>query len=220
MQLFAKVGDDDATITVTENGHEAVKGDFVTFSSATSLGGNITATVLNQEYQIDTIVNANSYTIEAKDTSGNAVLANSSDTGNGGSNADAVYQATIGLDTSVVGNGWNAGSWGRGSWNSAANLTVAGETLRVWSHDNFGEDLIINVRGAGIYRWVENSGTSVRAADLSGVSGANQVPTVGLQVITSETDRHLIVLGADPLSGSSRTGVIDPMLVAFFYLRK
>jgi hypothetical protein len=41
------------------------------------------------------------------------------------------------------------------------------------------------------------------------------VPTVGLQVITSETDRHLIVLGADPISGSSRSESVDPMLVAF-----
>jgi hypothetical protein len=46
-------------------------------------------------------------------------------------------------------------------------------------------------------------------------SGANQVPTVGLQVITSEKDRHLIVLGADPIVGSARTGAIDPMLIAF-----
>jgi hypothetical protein len=50
---------------------------------------------------------------------------------------------------------------------------------------------------------------------LAGRSGARQVPTVGLQVITSETDRHLVVLGADPVSGGARTGAIDPMLVAF-----
>jgi hypothetical protein len=73
----------------------------------------------------------------------------------------------------------------------------------------------MNPRGAGIYRWVENSGVTVRAEELSQVSGANLVPTVGLQVITSETDRHLIVLGADPISGGARTGVLDPMLVAF-----
>lgn len=74
----------DATITVSDTGHGAVVNDFVTFSGAVSLGGNITAAVLNQEYQIATIVNANSYTIEAKDTSGATVTANSSDTGNGG----------------------------------------------------------------------------------------------------------------------------------------
>jgi len=87
--------------------------------------------------------------------------------------------------------------------------------LRLWSNDNFGEDLIINPRGGGIYRWVENDGLTTRAVSLSGTTGANLVPTVGLQVITSETDRHLIVLGADPLSSGSRTGSIDPMFVAF-----
>jgi hypothetical protein len=77
------------------------------------------------------------------------------------------------------------------------------------------KNLIINPRGAGIYRWKENDGVSVIAKELSGIAGANQVPTVGLQVITSETDRHLVVLGSDPLSGGVRTGIIDPMLVAF-----
>ena len=85
----------------------------------------------------------------------------------------------------------------------------------MWSHDNYGEDLIINVRAGGIYRWVENDGTSTRAVELATTSGANLVPTVGLQVITSEKDRHLIVLGADPISGTSRTGSVDPMLIAF-----
>ena len=42
------------------------------------------------------------------------------------------------------------------------------------------------------------------------------MPTVAMQVLTSETDRHLIVLGCDPLSTTGdRTGEIDPMLIAF-----
>ena len=87
--------------------------------------------------------------------------------------------------------------------------------LRLWTHDNYGEDLIINPRAGGIFRWVENNGLTTQAVDLSTTSGANLVPTKALQVITSETDRHLIVLGADPISGSSRTGTLDPMLIAF-----
>jgi hypothetical protein len=66
-------------ITVSDTAHGAVKNDFVTFSGAASLGGNIVAAVLNQEYQIDSIVNANSYKITAKDTSGSTVTANASD---------------------------------------------------------------------------------------------------------------------------------------------
>ena len=204
----------DATITVADTAHGAVKNDFVTFSGAASLGGNIIATVLNQEYQIANIVNANSYTIEAKDTSGATVTANASDSGNGGSSIVGTYQLNVGLDVYIPGTGWGLNGWGQGAFGSTSALSDTNQ-LRIWTHDNFGEDLIINQRNAGIYKWTENDGLSARAVDLSGIAGANLVPTKGLQVITSEKDRHLIVLGCDPISGSSRTGVIDPMLIAF-----
>lgn len=203
-----------STITITDTSHGAVTNDFVTFSGAVSLGGNVTADVLNQEYQISLVTGVNTYEITAKDTSGATVTANASDSGNGGSSVVGTYQINVGLDTFVKSSGWGVGTWGSGGFGSASSISAVNQ-LRLWTHDNYGENLIINPRGAGIYRWVENNGTSVRALELSGVSGANLVPTVALQVITSETDRHLVVLGADPISGSSRTGVIDPMLVAF-----
>ena len=206
--------DGSSTITVTDSSHGAVNGDFVTFSSAVSLGGNITATVLNQEYQIDLVTGTNTYQITAKDTSGATVPANSSDSGNGGSATDGVYLLNSGLDVYVPSTGWGVGTWGAGAWGAATTLSDV-NNLRLWTHDNYGEDLIINPRGGGIFRWVENDGLSTRAVELATTSGANLVPTKALQVITSETDRHLIVLGADPISGSSRTGTIDPMLVAF-----
>ncbi len=208
----------DATITVSDTAHGAVKNDFVTFSGVDSnglgSGGNITQAVLQQEYQIATIVNDNSYTIEAKDTSGATVTANANDSGNGGSSVVGTYQINVGLDVYVAGTGWGINGWGAGTFGSTSALSLTNQ-LRLWTHDNFGENLIINPRAGGIYRWVENDGLGTRAVELSGITGANQVPTVGLQVITSEKDRHLIVLGADPISGSSRTGTIDPMLVAF-----
>ena len=82
----------DATITVTDNSHGAVANDEVLLTGAVSLGGNITAAVINQVYTIATVINANSYTIEAEDLSGTTVLANSSDTGNGGNAVGAKYQ--------------------------------------------------------------------------------------------------------------------------------
>ena len=206
--------DGSSTITVADTAHGAVNGDFVTFSGASSLGGNVTAAVLNQEYQIDLVTSANAYTITAKDTDGATVTANSSDSGNGGSSTVGAYQINVGLDTFIKSSGWGVGTWGSGGYGSASSISAVNQ-LRLWTHDNFGENLIINPRGAGIYRWVENSGVSVRAVELSGITGANLVPTVALQILTSETDRHLIVLGADPISGSSRTGVVDPMLIAF-----
>jgi len=206
--------DGSSTVTVTDSSHGAVTNDFVTISGAASLGGLVTADVLNQEYQILLVTGTNTYTITAKDTSGATVTANSSDSGNGGSGVDGSYQINVGLDTYVQGTGWGVGTWSSGTFGSASAVSSVNQ-LRIWTHDNFGENLIMNVRGAGIYRWVENNGTSVRALLLSGITGANLVPTVGLQVITSETDRHLIVLGADPISSGARTGIVDPMLVAF-----
>ena len=295
-----------STLTVTDDAHGAVVNDFVTFSGAVSLGGLITATVLNQEYQIISIVDGNTYTITAKDTSGNTVTANSSDTGNSGSGTDGAYQINTGLDTVVRSTGWGAGLWGgntdgaltttlndsggisnsdttiiltsatgfvandtiligeelitigsvstntlssctrgvqgttaaahsdgatvqlaTGNASSANDFNGWGEAatsgvetslnnLRIWTHDNYGEDLILNARGGEIYRWVENNTTSTRAVELSTQTSAlNQVPTRGLQVLTSETDRHLIVFGVDPIVNDARTGEIDPMLIAF-----
>ena len=211
---FAKKEDGSPIITVTDSSHGAVNGDFVTFSGAVSLGGNVTAAVLNQEYQISVVTGTNTYEISAKDTSGTTVNANSSDSGNGGSGVDGVYLLNSGLDVFVQSTGWGVDTWGSGSWGSSTALSETNQ-LRLWTHDNYGEDLIINPRAGGIFRWVENNGLSTRAVDLATTSGANLVPTKALQVITSETDRHLIVLGADPISGSSRTGTLDPMLIAF-----
>tara|TARA_Y100001938_G_scaffold137372_1_gene201432 strand:+ start:1263 stop:3128 length:1866 start_codon:yes stop_codon:yes gene_type:complete len=204
----------DATITVTDTSHGAAANDFVTFSGAASLGGNVTAAVLNQEYQVATVPSTSTYTIEAKDTSGATVTANASDSGNGGGSTVGAYQITVGLDVFVAGTGWGTGTWGAGTWGSSSALSASNQ-LRLWSQDHFGEDLMLCPRGGSIYKWVENSGTSVRAVKLAGISGAVDVPTIGLQVLTSEKDRHLIVLGADPMENSSRSGESDPMLVAF-----
>ena len=196
------------TITATDNDHGAVVNDFVTISGAVSLGGAITAAVLNQEYQVTAIPSADTFTFTATAT------ANSSDSGNGGSATDAAYQINVGLDVYVPSTGWGAGTWGAGTYGSASALSETGQ-LRLWSHDAFGEDLILNPRAGGVYYWDESSGTSARAVAINTLSGANLAPTLGLQTIVSDIDRHVIVLGADPIIGSARSGAIDPLLIAF-----
>ena len=197
-----------ATITATDSAHGAVIGDFVTFSSAVSLGGNITAAVLNQEYEIVSVPTANTYTFTATAT------ANSSDTGNGGSATDAAYQLNVGLDNFVQSTGFGSGNWGQGGYGASTNISFTNQ-LRLWSSDNFGEDLILHPRGGGIFYWDESNGTATRAVNITSLSGANLAPTVGLQTIVSDIDRHVIVLGADPIVGGARSGSSDPMLVAF-----
>jgi hypothetical protein len=109
------------TITVIAPGHGAQTGDFVTFSGAVSLGGNITATILNAEFQI-TYVSSNAYTITA------SVNANGSDSGNGGASVVGTYQITTGGSTSTQNVGWGAGTWG-GIVAGAVTTAVSGGTL-------------------------------------------------------------------------------------------
>jgi len=198
----------DATITVTDSSHGAVQNDFVTFSGAATLGGNITATVLNQEYQIATIVDTNSYTIEAKDTDGDEVTANSSDSGNGGSSVVGAYQINVGIINYVSSTGWGAGLWGAGTWGAVTAITDTNQ-LRLWSSDNFGDDLISCVRLGGIYYWDESSGTGTRAIPFTSLGSASNPPTKALQIMVSDVDRHIICFGSNPIGSSD----LDPLLV-------
>ena len=194
-----------ATITVADTAHGCVLGDFVTFSGAVSLGGAITATVLNQEYQVTSLVNANSYTITATAT------ANASDTGNGGTNTVGTYQINVGLNDAAVGSGWGAGTYSRGTWGSAANVTIPSTSLRLWSMDNFGEDLLANVRGGAIYYWNTSAGIGTRAVNITSVSGSAQ-PQVANIVLVSERDRHVLAFGCDP---EGDPGNLDPLTIRF-----
>ena len=281
-----------ANITVTETNHGAAENDFVTFSNAVSLGGLVTASILNAEHQIVSVTNANTYVITV------SVTANSSDSGNGGSATDAEYQITVGLDSQVGGTGWGAGLFGgttagalttqlaealddsetaidvdsatgitagdtilieeelitvgtissntlgtgggpstRGAsgttaathadntivqlavgnassdddftgWGIAA---VSGTTreIRTWSHDNFGEDLLINPRDGAVYLWDKTNGLSTRAVELSTLAGAANTPTVAKQVLVSDIDRHVLCFGTNTYGTTTQ----DPLLI-------
>ena len=223
---FAAV-DGSSLLTVTDASHGATEGDFVTFSGAATLGGVITAAVLNQEYQIVTIINSSSYTVVARAVASlseitvngtytpTPVVANSSDSGNGGGSIVGTYQVNVGLDTAVLGNGWGAGTWGRGTWSSGTDISAAGDKLRIWSHDNFGEDLIINARNGGIFYWDKSTNASdfLPAVAISDLSGADSTtPTIAKQVLVSDRDRHIIAFGCDP---QNNVGTQDPLLIRF-----
>ena len=197
-----------STLVVSDTSHGAVEGDFVTLSGAASLGGNVIAAVLNQEYQIDLIVNANSYNITAKDTSGNTVTANGSDTGNGGSSTVGTYQINTGTNFYVDSTGWGVGGWGIPAFGESVDLTVSNQ-LRLYSQDAFGDDLIFNPRGGGVFFWDESGGTSARAVSLSSLGGASNTPVAALQVMVSDIDRHVICFGANPIGSVA----LDPLFI-------
>ena len=135
---------DSTSVTVNDASHGAITGDFVTFSNANT-GNSSFNTQLNNEFSITSITDANSYVITLSE---NAAAAKSSE-----GSADAEYQINIGINTVVPGDGWGAGTWGADGWGSASSDVVGGGSLRLWSQDNFGEDLIFNQRDGFVFYW-------------------------------------------------------------------
>jgi len=189
-----------AVLTVTDVDHGAQQGDYVTFSGAVSLGGNITAAVLNQEYSIASIIDDDNYTIVATAT------ANSSDSGDGGAAVVAAYQIPVGNEIEVPFTGWGAGRWGFGTW-GIGGTTIA--PMRIWSQNNFGEDLFFTYRGGKPFYWDASTGVTTRAVYVSSLGGASDVPTITNIAFVSDIFRFAFCFGANEIGSSA----LDPMLI-------
>ena len=190
-----------SVITVTDTAHGCLTGDFVTFSGAVGLGGNITATVLNAEYQV-TVIDVNSYTITV------AAVANATDVSGspgGGAAVVAAYQLNTGPEYEVPLVGWGAGGWGAGVWGTGASNLAS---LQLWNQFNFGEDLIFGPRGGGVYYWDASAGVTVRGVNLT-VSGDADTPLFQNKIVVSDASRFVLCFGTNDYGAST----IDPMLV-------
>jgi hypothetical protein len=194
--------DGSAVLQVADTAHGAQLGDFVTFSGAVSLGGNITAVILNAEYEITSIVSANAYTITAP------VAADASDSGNGGASVVGAYQISTGSDVNYFDFGWGTGTWGQSTWGTPrASGTTPALASRVWQFDNYGEDVICQLVDGPTYYWDLSAGNTARATVLSGA------PTKSKYALLSTPDRHLVCFGTETVIGNTATQ--DPMFVRF-----
>jgi len=216
---FAAV-DGSNIITVTDTGSNTQAGDFVTFSAAVSLGGNITADILNAEHRVASTTSSSVYTIVV------GVNANASDTGDGGAATIARYQITTGSDIYTVGVGWGAGGWGgitpgysNTGWGSPSLALGIGIQLRTWSQSNWGEDLVLNDRGGAIYYWKNNANPTIfdRAVVLSPTSPSpfttdTYCPEVCNYVLVTDQSRFVVAYGVnDPDAADPNQQ--DPMLI-------
>lgn len=187
-------------LTVTDVANGVLIGDFVTFSDAVSLGGNITALVLNQEYQVIGSATLDAYTIDV------GVVADASDTGDGGAAVVAEYQVNVGPAVQIPLVGWGAGTWGTGAWGVG---TSSPNSLRIWTQNNFGEDLIFGPRGGGMYYWTASSGITARGVPLQSLAGASDVPTKQNIILVSDVSRFAVAFGANEIGSATQ----DPMLI-------
>ena len=183
------------TVTVTATAHGGSSGDYVTFSGASTVAG----LDLNNQY-VMTVVSVDSFTIVA---SANA----SSTTTGGGSSVRASYQITIGPGFQVPQVGWGAGNWNQGTWGGVG--TFVGDAIRLWSANNFGEDLVFGPRGGGVYYWDATNGLSARGVNIETLPGAIDTPVIQNLVFVSDIYRFVFCFGTNDIGSS----VQDPMLI-------
>ena len=185
-----------STVTVTDSSHGALIGDFVTIASVSGAVGGISAANLQGEFEILTVPDANTYTIEAK------AAASSTTTG---STANATYQVNTGAAVSLFGYGWGAGTWSTSTWNtSREGLTGADKPLlesAKWALDNWGEDVLALQFNGGLFYWDTSDGLTSLATTTE-VSGA---PTKSRFMLVSGDDRHVICLGTETTIGTTST---------------
>jgi hypothetical protein len=185
------------TVTVTDSSHGALIGDFVTIASVSGAVGGISAANLQGEFEILTVPDANTYTIEAK-------AAASSDAT--GATANATYQVNTGAAVSLFGYGWGAGTWSTSTWNtSREGLTGADKPLlesAKWALDNWGEDVLALQFNGGLFYWDTSDGLTSNLAGTTEVSGA---PTKSRFMLVSGDDRHVICFGTETTIGTTTT---------------
>jgi len=186
-----------SVVTVTDAGHGAQAGDFVTFSGASTVNG----LDMNKEFEITTYVDANTYKVTYTGTTASGAGSG------GGSSVVATYDISIGLANSAYGYGWGTGTWNTSTWNTPRSTSTVTIDGRQWSFDNFGEDLIATVSEGGTYRWDTSVGTGTPAAVIS------NAPTVSRFTLVSPTDRHVFLFGTETTIGSS--GTADPLFLRF-----
>ncbi len=187
----------NGTVVVAHTAHGLTNGQYVRFAGATAVGG-LSASLLNRSFAI-TYINANSYSIAMGNNGyGTAITASSSATGGG--TVTAYYQT------------------GTRGWGQASTTTGVGQQLRLWSNDNFGQNLVLAPRNGEVYYWLDNTGVSARAELLSVLSTAagfsgQFVPNQTLEVSASSIQRFVICFGANPYDPTEPDTPFDPMLV-------
>ena len=151
-------------VTVTDIGHGAVDGDFVTFYGGTAVGG----VTVSGEYRL-TFVSGDSYTIIVNGT------ASSSTTGGG--TVYAVYQINVGPSLALPTSGWGSGTWSSGVWGNSGQSV---DPLRIWNQMNFGQDLIFGPRLGPLYYWSASIGYEPTQVGISNASPAVVTTTVNV----------------------------------------
>jgi hypothetical protein len=196
-------------LTITDTGADALQvDDFITIAGATDLGTlstNVTAAVLNQEFQIVSVISGTQYTVQL------SVVANETASDAAMTGLTIAYQINTGFDIYTIGTGWGTGPWGRLGWGDGFT-TGFGLQLRLWSQANFGEELLFSPRGGALYIWQPGGGSTPAFGTRGTAITGTDVPSQINQIMVSDSTRIVICFGCNDY-GAYDTTPIDPLLI-------
>jgi hypothetical protein len=197
------------TVTIVAVGSDADVGNYIDISGATSVGG-IPAATLNASHQVATVINVNAFTFVV------GTNATSTATG-GGTGINISFEIDTGNSVQTLGYGWGTSTWsGAFGWGLGSSQGVY-LPQRDWWFDQFDNDLVTNIRNGAIYYWERGTNSdpatalATRAILLSALSGAANVPTLAMQTLVSQNDKHLLAFGCQPYAGGATD--FDPLLI-------
>jgi hypothetical protein len=193
--------------------------DFVIFANVTSVGG-IANTVINKEHQVFEYSSGAGFAMASTSDNNLAnITFTTSQVSNAGGNTISVqFLVPSGSDVYTLGTGWGAGYWNRGTWGSGTTVGI-GSQLRIWTNDNYGQDLLFAPRGGQIYYWTAATGTAYRGESLANLANiavttsGQWVPNATNVVIASAIQRFVIAFGANSYKVGDPATPFDPMLV-------
>lgn len=180
------------TITVVDPGHDAQDGNHFRILSAVTVGG---ITIPAGEYTITTVVDLDTFRFTAPSAAASAAT----------SVGTVVFQYDIscGLESDGPLYGYGVGTYGSGTYGTARTSSTYMGKARVWSLDNWGEDLLASPNGETLYEWKRVWGPDSRASAVVGAPANIERMMVG------PDDRHVIAFGTNLAS----TGQHDKMFV-------
>lgn len=193
------------TVRVDFVNHGANIGDYVIISGVSGAVGGIPQAELNAEFIVTAIPSANYFEVQATTTATSTV------NGGGGASVTVDVLLPTGNEYAVSGTGWGAGTWGRSTWGSGVSVAATSKNqIRLWSFDNFGENLLANPRGLEIYYWEPSNGYSSqnRAFPLSDLPGASDTP-LSCNYVISTDERHVVAFGTNAVGATEQ----DPLLI-------
>ena len=186
-----------ANVTITDAGHGAIEGDFVTLSSVSGPANGILAAELTGEFEIQSITSTSQYIITSKGTA--------TSTGASSVTANGEYEINTKPPISVIGYGWGAGTWGLSTWDTSRAGLSGADTVFLdsgkWTLDNWGEDVLCQQQNGKLYYWDTSAGTSTVATNTT----VALAPTANRLTMVSGTDRHVICFGTETTIGTPST---------------